>query len=230
MAIYRAVREAGAAAGTQRSMQMTLARRLFLVVFTDFCCWFPIGVMGLLAASGTAIPGEVNVWAAIFVMPLNSALNPFLYTLNGVLERWERRRLEVRTTRMLRRLQTEIPKWQPVTVAEMVRICIRSKLIKREKVLQWLGPARGTEGSPERKAESGQTHVTTREGMFASDDVTPGETDVTVSMEMSTSVDVTPGKTDVTAGMVMSVSGDAVSDQNTTLSTLMGLSTLTAEK
>ena len=230
VAIYRAVREAGAAAGTQCSMQMTLARRLFLVVFTDFCCWFPIGVMGLLAASGTAIPGEVNVWAAIFVMPLNSALNPFLYTLNGVLERWERRRLEVRTTRMLRRLQTEIPKWQPATVAEMVRISIRSKLVKREKVLQWLGPAQDTEERPEWKAESGQIPVTTQEGIFTSDDVTHGETDVTVSVEMSTSVDVTPGKNDVTAGMVLSMSGDAVSDQDTALSTLMELRLLTAEK
>nr|KAG5692973.1 hypothetical protein BaRGS_032405 [Batillaria attramentaria] len=36
---------------------------------------------------GTPISSEVNVFMAIFVLPLNSALNPFLYTLNIVLEK-----------------------------------------------------------------------------------------------------------------------------------------------
>ncbi|XP_076466145.1 uncharacterized protein LOC143297613 [Babylonia areolata] len=39
--------------------ELTIARRLFLVVFTDFCCWFPVGLMGLLASRGFPIPG---VW------------------------------------------------------------------------------------------------------------------------------------------------------------------------
>ena len=42
--------------------------------------------MGLLAARGdTPIPGEAGVALAIFVLPLNSALNPFLYTINAVM-------------------------------------------------------------------------------------------------------------------------------------------------
>ena len=59
---------------------------------SDFLCWFPIGLLGLLASSGTPFPGEISVAMAIFVLPFNSALNPFLYTLNVVLEK--RRRLE----------------------------------------------------------------------------------------------------------------------------------------
>nr|KAG5708256.1 hypothetical protein BaRGS_021190 [Batillaria attramentaria] len=80
---------------TKKSKDLTIARRLFTVVMSDFLCWFPIGLLGLLASNGVAVPGEVNVVMAIIVLPLNSALNPFLYTVNTILERrrkaWELR-------------------------------------------------------------------------------------------------------------------------------------------
>ncbi|KAL8617870.1 hypothetical protein ACOMHN_016526 [Nucella lapillus] len=69
------------------SKEAIIARRLLTVAMSDFLCWFPIGLCGLLAAVGVVIPGEVNVAMVIFVLPLNSALNPFLYTLNIVLEK-----------------------------------------------------------------------------------------------------------------------------------------------
>lgn len=33
------------------------------------------------------IPGEVYAWVAVFILPVNSALNPALYTLTAVLAR-----------------------------------------------------------------------------------------------------------------------------------------------
>ena len=72
---------------TSKSHDLTLARRLLTVVVSDFVCWFPIGLLGLLASRGVAVPSEVNVAMAIFVLPLNSALNPFLYTFNMIMER-----------------------------------------------------------------------------------------------------------------------------------------------
>ena len=69
------------------SRDLTVARRLISVAVTDFLCWFPIGLCGLLASAGTPIPVEVNVGLAIFVLPLNSALNPFMYTFNMVMEK-----------------------------------------------------------------------------------------------------------------------------------------------
>ena len=138
--IYHAVRNASTAAGSRRHQQdMVIARRLFLVVFTDFCCWFPIGLMGLLAASGTLIPGEVNLWAAIFVLPLNSALNPFLYTLNGLMEQRKKHRMAQRTKRLIGKLHTDIPKWQPANVQELMRICVHSKLVEKEIIVRLLG-------------------------------------------------------------------------------------------
>ncbi|KAL8591753.1 hypothetical protein ACOMHN_032295 [Nucella lapillus] len=72
---------------TKVSRDITIARRLISVAVTDFTCWFPIGLCGILAMAGTPIPGEVNVALAIFVLPLNSALNPFLYTFNRLSEK-----------------------------------------------------------------------------------------------------------------------------------------------
>ena len=85
---------------TRRSRDFQIARRLITIATTDFLCWFPIGMLGLLASQGTSVPGEVNVAMAILVLPVNSALNPFLYTLNVFLERRRRQREE----RLLKRL------------------------------------------------------------------------------------------------------------------------------
>ena len=76
----------------QQSQGMDIARRLFTVAVTDFLCWFPIGCLGLLASCGVSISGEVNVAMAIVVMPLNSAINPFLYTLNVILEKRQKKK------------------------------------------------------------------------------------------------------------------------------------------
>ena len=78
----------------QRNLDMKLASRLSTVVVSDFLCWFPIGVLGLLAANNYPVPGEVNVAMAIFVLPLNSALNPLLYTLNSVLQSRNAKKME----------------------------------------------------------------------------------------------------------------------------------------
>ncbi|XP_059161227.1 G-protein coupled receptor GRL101-like [Physella acuta] len=62
-----------------------IAKRLVLVVLTDCLCWFPITVMGLAARSGLPVPGEMYVIATVFLLPANSAFNPFLYTANAIL-------------------------------------------------------------------------------------------------------------------------------------------------
>ena len=106
--IYWSIRSnamADADAG-KRSRDLTIASRLLTVAMSDFLCWFPIGVLGLAASAGHRIPGEVNVAMAIFVLPFNSALNPFLYTLNMVMERRARAREERLTAILVSRLKS----------------------------------------------------------------------------------------------------------------------------
>jgi hypothetical protein len=58
---------------SRKSHDRTVARRLITVALTDFLCWFPIGLCGILAWTGSAIPGEVSVAMAMLVLPLNAA-------------------------------------------------------------------------------------------------------------------------------------------------------------
>ena len=44
----------------RRRQEMSIARRLFLVALTDFLCWFPVGVMGLMAEFGVDIDLKVS--------------------------------------------------------------------------------------------------------------------------------------------------------------------------
>ncbi|XP_060083311.1 G-protein coupled receptor GRL101-like, partial [Ylistrum balloti] len=71
-----------------RERETAVARTLFFVVATDFCCWFPIGVMGVASMCGVEIPNGVYAWVMVFVLPINAAINPFLYTATAV---WRKR-------------------------------------------------------------------------------------------------------------------------------------------
>ena len=106
LVIYMAVRSQSIAErddSDRRSKDLAMAQRLLIVVVSDFLCWFPIGLLGLLASAGTPVPGEINVSIAIFVLPLNSALNPFLYSLNTI----QARRARAREQRLIRTLISE---------------------------------------------------------------------------------------------------------------------------
>lgn len=59
-----------------------IAKRMALLVFTDFLCWAPIAFFSLTAVSGLHLISleEAKVFT-IFVLPLNSCANPFLYAI-----------------------------------------------------------------------------------------------------------------------------------------------------
>ncbi|XP_074657250.1 LOW QUALITY PROTEIN: G-protein coupled receptor GRL101-like [Tubulanus polymorphus] len=59
-----------------------MAKRMTLIVMTDFCCWVPICLLGIASIGGVGIPPQVYAWIAVFVLPLNSGINPVLYTLS----------------------------------------------------------------------------------------------------------------------------------------------------
>ncbi|XP_070331030.1 relaxin receptor 1 isoform X2 [Odocoileus virginianus] len=61
--------------------EMTLAKRFFFIVFTDALCWIPIFILKFLSLLQVEIPGTITSWVVIFILPINSALNPILYTL-----------------------------------------------------------------------------------------------------------------------------------------------------
>uniref|UniRef100_A0A8C8JTW7 G-protein coupled receptors family 1 profile domain-containing protein n=1 Tax=Oncorhynchus tshawytscha TaxID=74940 RepID=A0A8C8JTW7_ONCTS len=61
--------------------EVTIAKRFFSIVITDSLCWIPIFVLKILSLLQVEIPGTISSWVVIFILPINSALNPILYTL-----------------------------------------------------------------------------------------------------------------------------------------------------
>ena len=57
-----------------------LQKRIARIIATDFVCWIPICIMSYINISGTTIPFIAYQISAVYLLPINSALNPFLYS------------------------------------------------------------------------------------------------------------------------------------------------------
>ncbi|KAH9488872.1 hypothetical protein Btru_041496 [Bulinus truncatus] len=71
----------------RRTQDMNIAKKLAFVALSDFLCWFPIGIMGILSLIGQEFNKETYAWMAVFVLPVNSALNPMIYTIPVIVDR-----------------------------------------------------------------------------------------------------------------------------------------------
>lgn len=58
-----------------------LAIRFFFIVVTDCLCWIPIVVIKVMALANVSISSAIYGWLVVFIIPINSALNPIVYTL-----------------------------------------------------------------------------------------------------------------------------------------------------
>uniref|UniRef100_H3AYY2 Relaxin family peptide receptor 2, like n=1 Tax=Latimeria chalumnae TaxID=7897 RepID=H3AYY2_LATCH len=63
------------------SREVAIAKRFFFIVFTDALCWIPIFLLKTLSLLQVETPGTITSWVVIFILPINSALNPILYTI-----------------------------------------------------------------------------------------------------------------------------------------------------
>ena len=57
-----------------------MQRKIYRLVATDFCCWVPISIMAFVNFSGIPVSETAYVISAIVLLPINSALNPILYS------------------------------------------------------------------------------------------------------------------------------------------------------
>ncbi|XP_021478883.1 relaxin receptor 1 [Oncorhynchus mykiss] len=63
--------------------EVSIAKRFFFIVFTDAMCWTPIFILKILSLLRVEIAGTIILWVVIFILPINSALNPILYTITA---------------------------------------------------------------------------------------------------------------------------------------------------
>ena len=68
--------------GSSRDDDMKMALKMAAIIGTDFVCWVPVIAMGILSQTGAAvIPLQMYTWSVVFIIPINSSLNPYLYTI-----------------------------------------------------------------------------------------------------------------------------------------------------
>ncbi len=94
-AILRAVRESFKRTGRAQEMtkQIHMTTKVIVIVGTDFCCWFPIIVLGVLVQLRLIeLPPSVFAWCVTFVLPINSAINPYLYTIPALIAKFRKDR------------------------------------------------------------------------------------------------------------------------------------------
>ena len=67
---------------SRTDQEITLAIRMGTIVVTDFMCWAPIIMIGILVQSAiVTIHPVVYVYFVVFLLPINSAINPYIYTI-----------------------------------------------------------------------------------------------------------------------------------------------------
>ena len=69
-----------------KKQELNMATKMGAIVMTDLLCWAPIIILSILVQSGRhVVTPRVYTWIVTFVLPINSAINPFLYTLAAVI-------------------------------------------------------------------------------------------------------------------------------------------------
>ncbi|XP_071500007.1 relaxin receptor 1-like [Diadema antillarum] len=76
----RRTRRAAAQCGIKGDM--TYAKRFLFIILTDSLCWLPIAVLKVMSLCNYIISETLYGWIVVFVLPINSALNPILYTIS----------------------------------------------------------------------------------------------------------------------------------------------------
>lgn len=58
--------------------EIEIAVRFFFIVFTDCLCWMPTILLKIMALANVYIPADLYAWLVVFILPVNSAINPLL--------------------------------------------------------------------------------------------------------------------------------------------------------
>lgn len=74
---------------TRANQNSTLTKHMLFIVLTDFFCWCPVIIISILALVNSLYDPrkQVYAWVAVFVLPINSSINPLLYTFSTPLAR-----------------------------------------------------------------------------------------------------------------------------------------------
>ncbi|XP_030847580.1 G-protein coupled receptor GRL101-like isoform X2 [Strongylocentrotus purpuratus] len=76
---------ASGSGSSDRAREVKLATRMSIIVLTDFFCWMPVIIMGILSQTGAVtLPVSLYAWSVVFILPINATINPYLYTFIAI--------------------------------------------------------------------------------------------------------------------------------------------------
>ena len=58
-----------------------VSHKLLMAILTNFCCWIPSSSVFLLPLFGYQVPYNLLNWITVIVVPINSVLNPIIFTI-----------------------------------------------------------------------------------------------------------------------------------------------------
>lgn len=90
-----AKRISGAVRSTNVRSETAMAAKMMFIILTDFFCWMPVIIIGILSLTRNLYDPkqQVYVWIAVFVLPVNSSINPLLYTFSTTTTKKKLRRM-----------------------------------------------------------------------------------------------------------------------------------------
>ena len=76
--------------GQKRQVKLTI--KVTTIIATDFICWFPVIILGILIQTRLIMsPPSVYAWLVTFVLPINSAINPYMYTIAEIISNMKKK-------------------------------------------------------------------------------------------------------------------------------------------
>ena len=64
----------------KEDLNQEMQKRISRLLLTDCFCWIPVCIMAYLKVAGLSLPPDAYIASAGFLLPINSAMNPLLYS------------------------------------------------------------------------------------------------------------------------------------------------------
>ena len=78
--VYKKVSAMSISTSTKKDPNKGMQKRISRLLLTDFFCWIPVCIMAYLSVAGVSLPSDAYIASAGLLLPINSAMNPLLYS------------------------------------------------------------------------------------------------------------------------------------------------------
>ena len=66
---------------TKNKQYEKVSKKLFITILTNICCWIPSSTIFILPVFGYCVHHNLLSWMTVIVVPINPALDPFIFTI-----------------------------------------------------------------------------------------------------------------------------------------------------